>query len=108
MGLNLKGAITQKVALKGFNSLFAAERGKLDEVAYRVDKTYMALTRRAHGAHAHGSLYSTNFCEAQLVWDNIMAINAIELFENNPAHIMVVLTGNSHTWKGGVPAQIKK
>jgi uncharacterized iron-regulated protein len=108
VGLNLSRAITQQVAKHGFKSLSEEQRGKLDEVACRVDKTYMAFIRRAYGAHAHGTLDFTFFCEAQLVWDNTMAINAIDYLTANPDTVMVVVTGNGHAWKGGIPAQVKK
>ena len=108
VGLNLSRAITQQVAKSGFKSLSEAQRGKLDEVACRVDKTYMDFIRNAYGAHAHGQLDFTFFCEAQLVWDNTMAINAIDYLTANPETIMVVITGNGHAWKAGIPAQVKK
>ncbi|MCF8050164.1 MAG: ChaN family lipoprotein [Desulfobacterales bacterium] len=105
-GLNVSRAITSQVARKGFSSLTDEQRGKLGDVACRVDKTYMNFIKRAYGAHAHGNLNFTYFCEAQLVWDNIMAINAIDFLEKSPDHVMVIVTGNGHAWKGGIPAQI--
>lgn len=106
VGLNVSREITSQVARKGFSSLTEEQRGKLKDVACRVDQTYMAFVKRAYGAHAHGNLNFTYFCEAQLVWDNIMAINAIDFVEENPDSVMVVVTGNGHAWKGGIPAQI--
>ncbi len=106
VGLNVSRAITSQVARKGFSSLTDEQRGKLGDVACRVDKTYMDFIKRAYGAHAHGNLNFTYFCEAQLVWDNIMAINALDFVEAHPQHVMVIVTGNGHAWKGGIPAQI--
>jgi len=96
------------VARKGFQSLSEDQRGKLDEVACRVDKTYMAFIKRAYGTYAHGNLDFTHFCEAQLVWDNIMAINALDYLKSHPKTVMVIITGNGHAWKGGIPAQLVK
>ena len=105
-GLNVSRQITSQVARHGFQSLTEEQRGKLKDVTCRVDQTYMAFIKRSYGAHAHGNLNFTYFCEAQLVWDNIMAINALDFVEANPGHVMVIVTGNGHAWKGGIPAQI--
>jgi len=105
-GLNVSRAITSQVARRGFDSLSEEQRGKLEDVACRVDRTYMEFIKRAYGAHAHGDLNFTYFCEAQLVWDNVMAINVLDFIEENPDHVMVIVTGNGHAWKGGIPAQI--
>jgi uncharacterized iron-regulated protein len=106
VGLNVSREITSQVARHGFQSLSEEQRGKLKDVACIVDRTYMAFIKRAYGAHAHGNLDFTYFCEAQLVWDNIMAINALEFVDANPETVMVIITGNGHAWKGGVPTQI--
>jgi uncharacterized iron-regulated protein len=108
VGLNVSRKITSQVARKGFKSLTEAQRGKLDEVACRVDQTYMGFIKRAYGAHAHGNLDFTFFCEAQLVWDNIMAINALDYVKAYPKTVMVVITCNGHAWKGGIPTQLQK
>ena len=108
VGLNVSREITSQVAREGFQSLTEAQRGKLDEVACRVDKTYMEFIKRAYGAHAHGNLDFTYFCEAQLVWDNIMAINALDYVKAHPQTVMVMITGNGHAWKGGIPTQLQK
>ncbi len=105
-GLNVSREITTQVARQGFQSLTEEQRGKLKDVACRVDRTYMEFIKRAYGAHAHGNLNFTYFCEAQLVWDNIMGIHALDFIRENPTYAMVIVTGNGHAWKGGIPAQI--
>lgn len=107
VGLNVSREITTQVARRGFQSLTKDQRGKLDDVTCRVDQTYMAFIKRAYGAHAHGNLDFTFFCEAQLVWDNIMAINALDYIKEHPGTVMVIITGNGHAWKGGIPTQLK-
>jgi uncharacterized iron-regulated protein len=106
VGLNVPRAITSQVARHGFQSLTDEQRGKLKDVACIVDRTYMEFIKQAYGAHAHGDLNFEYFCEAQLVWDNIMAINALDFIAAHPGAIMVIVTGNGHAWKGGIPAQI--
>jgi uncharacterized iron-regulated protein len=68
----------------------------------------MDFIKKAYGAHAHGKLNFTYFCEAQLVWDKVMAINALAYLKNNPQLSMVLLAGSGHAWKRGIPEQIRQ
>ncbi len=108
VGLNVPRAITRQVARKGFQSLSQAQKGKLSNVTCRVDKAYMDFIRRAFGDHGHGNINFNYFCEAQLLWDNVMAVAALDYIETHPGSAMVVLTGTGHARKPGVPAQIRK
>lgn len=108
VGLNVPREITQQVAMGGFESLSKKDRGRLPLVTCRVDPEYMAFIKRAYGAHAHGQLNFTYFCEAQLVWDKAMAINALEFLRANPGVSMVLLAGTGHAWKKGIPEQIRQ
>ena len=108
VGLNVSRDITRQVAQMGFKSLSEKQKGKLSEVSCRVDKEYMDFIRKAFGAHAHGQLNFTHFCEAQLVWDNVMAVNALEFLGKNPNQTMILITGSGHARKKGIPEQIRK
>jgi uncharacterized iron-regulated protein len=74
IGLNVSREITRQVSRGGFDSLSEEKKGKLAEVTCRVDEAYMNYIRKAYGAHAHGNLNFIYFCEAQLIWDNVMAM----------------------------------
>jgi uncharacterized iron-regulated protein len=106
IGLNVSRDITRQVSRAGFQSLSEEAKGKLSEVACRVDEAYMNYIRKAFGAHAHGNLNFIYFCEAQLVWDNIMAINILNYLKQNPDAVVVALTGTGHAQKLAVPRQI--
>ena len=107
IGLNVPRSITRQVSQKGFKSLSAEQRGQISNIACRVDEEYMKYIRKAFGAHAHGNLDFNYFCEAQLVWDNVMAINALNYLKDHPVAAVVVLTGVGHAQKGAVPRQIR-
>jgi uncharacterized iron-regulated protein len=107
IGLNLPRKITRQVSRRGFQSLSDEEKGKLSEVACRVDEAYMKFIRKAFGGHAHGNLNFTYFCEAQLVWDNAMAINTLDYLSTNPDAVVVLLTGTGHAQKPAIPRQIR-
>jgi uncharacterized iron-regulated protein len=108
VGLNVPREVTQKVARRGFKSLSEREKGILPFVECKVDPDYMAFIRRAYGAHAHGKLDFSNFCEAQLVWDKAMAIHALRYLESNPDSKMLILAGTGHAWKKGIPEQLRQ
>ncbi len=108
IGLNVSRSITRQVSQHGFASLTEDQKGKLSDVTCRVDKAYMDYIRKAFGAHAHGNLNFNYFCEAQLVWDNVMAINTLNYLKKHPDAVVVVLTGMGHAQKGAVPRQIRE
>lgn len=108
IGLNVPRDITRQVASRGFKSLNAEQRGKLSNISCRVDKEYMDYIKRAYGGHAHGKLNFTYFCEAQLVWDAVMAVNSLDYLKKNPKSLVVILTGTGHAQKNAIPRQIKE
>jgi len=108
VGLNVPRDITRQVARDGFKSLSDEQKAKLSHITCRVDKEYMDYIRKAFGAHAHGNLNFIYFCEAQLVWDNAMAVSALDYLTANPNAVMVILAGTGHVRKQAIPAQISK
>ncbi len=108
VGLNVPRNVTRQVAYQGFDSLSEKDRKDLPFVTCDVDADYMAYIRQAYGAHGHGQMDFTHFCEAQLVWDKAMAARSLRFLEANPEHTIVLLTGSGHARKGGIPAQIQK
>lgn len=106
VGLNLPRSITRQVATSGFSSLDEEQISFLGGMTCSVDATYEDFIRRAVGSHGHGSFDFRNFCEAQLVWDKAMARYMAQYLEENPEPTAIVLAGNGHAWKYGIPAQI--
>jgi uncharacterized iron-regulated protein len=108
VGLNVPREITRQVAYHGFKSLSEEQKDKIANVTCRVDKAYMDYIRKAFGAHGHGNLNFIYFCEAQLVWDTAMAINALRYLTANPKRVMVILAGAGHVHKQAIPAQVRE
>jgi uncharacterized iron-regulated protein len=108
VGLNVPPEITKQVARMGFESLSEEQRGELPDVTCDVSKAYMDFIREVFGAHGHGGFQFTYFCEAQLVWDTAMAVNALNYIKTFPDSTMVILTGSAHARKRGIPSQIAK
>jgi uncharacterized iron-regulated protein len=107
IGLNVPPEITKQVAREGFASLSPKQRGDLPMVTCRVDPAYMAFVRRSLGMHGHGGMEFSKFCEAQLVWDTAMAWTLLSFLEKNPKATVAVIAGSGHSWKLGIPAQIR-
>lgn len=109
VGLNIPRKITYQVLMKGFQSLTPEELARLPQgIECTVDKTYEKFIRDAFAGHEIEGVTFVNFCEAQMVWDNGMAHNAIEYLKKNPGVKMVVLAGGGHSWKRGMPAQVER
>ncbi len=108
VGLNVPRAVTQQVARGGFRSLSEEQRANLPFVECRVDPEYMDFIRRAYGAHGHGQMNFTNFCEAQLVWDKAMALHAVAYGKTHPERTLILLAGIGHAWKKGIPERIEE
>jgi len=107
-GLNVPAEITQKISKSGFSSLTKEELKKLPpETGCAVDEKYMKFIRRAYSMHGHGQKQFINFCEAQLIWDQVMARNLVEYIKKNPQRTVVALAGNGHAWKRGIPEQVR-
>ncbi len=108
VGLNVSRGVTRQVAREGFTSLSDDQRGELADVTCNVTPEYRDFIRSAFGAHGHGNMNFTHFCEAQLVWDTAMAIYALDYLERHPERTMVLLAGSGHARKMGIPQQVEK
>jgi uncharacterized iron-regulated protein len=104
-GLNIDRNITSQVARGGFASLSKKQLHKLPVTACNVDPAYEQFIRRALGMH-NTDLAFNNFCEAQLLWDTVMAENLLRFKHENPEYSVVLLAGKGHSWKHGIPAQL--
>lgn len=106
LGLNIPRGITRKVLRNGFKSLPAEERQMLGNVQCVVSPAYSNYIRLALGGYGgHGDQY-LHFCEAQLLWDTMMARNLVIFLREHPDYRVVVLAGSGHAWKFGIPRQM--
>jgi uncharacterized iron-regulated protein len=108
IGLNISRAITQQVARDGFASLSPEQIGELPGVRCDVDVNYKEYMRRVLGGHMHNNSSFLHFCEAQMLWDTVMAKVLLDFLSTHPDHIVVVLSGSGHAWKYGIPEQIRR
>lgn len=108
IGLNVDRGLSRQVAYHGFASLSDAQKAAMGAVTCDVTPAYRDYIRQAYGAHVHGKMRFENFCEAQLLWDTAMAVNAAQYLQENEDTILVILAGVGHAQKPGIPAQLEK
>jgi uncharacterized iron-regulated protein len=108
VGLNVGRDITSQVAYHGFQSLDQRQREELGAITCDVSADYMAYIRRAFGGHGHGGISDfARFCEAQLVWDTVMAVKALEYLTVHPQRTMVLMAGSGHVQRPAIPTQFR-
>ena len=110
VGLNIPREIIRQVASEGFSSLSKEQRGKIRVLSCNIDERYRNTLSQVFGQKGRdpGNKIFNNFCEAQVVWDTSMALNAIDFIKANPGKTLVILAGNFHAWKRGIPEQINR
>lgn len=106
VGLNIPRELVQAVAKAGVAALPEDRLGPLKGISCVVDPAYEEVLRRALGGHSGEGRSFYFFCEAQLLWDTAMANRIVDYLRQNPQAMMVVLAGNTHAWKHGVPTQV--
>lgn len=107
IGLNIPRKVLRKVAQKGFGSLTTEDMSQLPKgITCDVTPEYENFIQRVFGWHGKKNDSFTNFCEAQILWDTIMAINLLRFNEENPETKLVILAGDGHSWKPGIPRQV--
>jgi uncharacterized iron-regulated protein len=107
-GLNIPEEITTQVARDGFSSLSSDQLSQLPGIRCDVSDTYRDYIRfamRVHGSRIDEDRFE-NFCEAQLIWDTTMAYRTVRYLMDHPERTMVIIAGNSHAWKPGIPRQL--
>jgi uncharacterized iron-regulated protein len=73
-----------------------------------VDPEYEDFIRRALAGHGHGGMSFTYFCEAQVVWDTVMARRLVAFLQDRPGAMVAVLAGSGHAWKQGIPRRVQE
>ena len=107
VGLNVPEYIPAKVAHEGFASLAPAERAKIPPgITCTVDVPYREFIRRAFREHAPGEQTFTRFCEAQMLWNKVMAWRLVDYLKRHPQQTVVVIAGTGHTLKRAIPWEL--
>jgi len=107
VGLNIPRELTARVASQGFAALPESQRQALGNVRCLVTPEYGDFIRKAMGGHGGHGRQFLFFCEAQLLWDTMMARHLVDFLKaNRNTRMVVVLAGSGHAWKPGMPRQM--
>ena len=107
IGLNISRSIIKKVSTHGVSSLTDEEKKNLPtDLVCEIDSRAMEILKSAYYSHSKENF--VHFCEAQTLWDKVMAMNIMKFLEKNPERLLVVLAGTGHSMKFGIPHQIRK
>ena len=113
VGLNVSRGLIKKVSQNGLKALTEQERKLFAADTITCDSTgeeYYTFLKRIYQRHSGGSSSSFEyFCEAQVLWNSIMARHIVEYLKRHPHSSMVVLVGGGHARKkDGIPEAINR
>jgi uncharacterized iron-regulated protein len=109
VALNAPQEISSKVAREGLSGLSDEERAQVPQRLDRSVPGYRERLRAVFDQHPEIRHMSfENFVEGQLVWDETMANQAARYLEAHPERHLVVLAGDGHVIRSGIPARFAR
>ncbi|MEW8505314.1 MAG: ChaN family lipoprotein [Candidatus Thiodiazotropha sp.] len=110
IALNLESEITQQVGREGIESLADELKQRIPVEIDRENEAYHKRLRTIFDAHPHKDGRSfENFLDAQLLWDEGMALRAAEWMKQHPDTHLVILAGVGHIMYGdGIPNRMSR
>jgi uncharacterized iron-regulated protein len=109
VALNAPQEISSKVAQEGISSLSDTERAQFPAQLDRDLPGYRERLQAVFDEHPEIEQMSfENFVEAQLIWDESMAERAARYLEAHPDRHLVVLAGDGHVTRSGIPARFTR
>ncbi|MGQ9499374.1 MAG: ChaN family lipoprotein [Dissulfurimicrobium sp.] len=110
VALNLNTEISEKVARGGLSSLTTDEKKIIPKNLDFSNFAYRDWLKDIFSTHPDGVTEDfNNFFEAQVLWDETMAMAIHEYLAGNPERRMVVLAGAGHLIYGyGIPSRVAR
>ena len=105
VALNQRKEITDKVSRSGLDSLTEEERKDVPAQMDFSDSRYRDRLKAVFSQHKGPSEKNFDFFyQAQVLWDETMAMSVDEFLQKNPGYRMVVIAGGGHLAYGsGIP-----
>jgi predicted metalloprotease with PDZ domain len=103
--LNLRRDLIEKVAKSGMDALTGDERKEIPSQTDFSDSDYRERLRQVFARHkGEGRRNFDFFYQAQVLWDETMAMSIDEYLKKNPGRRMAVIAGEGHLAYGaGIP-----
>ncbi len=108
VALNQRKEITDKVSRSGLDSLSEEERRDVPAQLDLSDSTYRDRLKTVFSQHKGPSERNFDFFyQAQVLWDETMALSVDEFLQQHPGYRMVVVAGAGHLAYGsGIPKRV--
>ncbi len=105
VALNVRGEITGKVAKGGKDSLSVDEKKEIPQQLDLSDDGYRDRLKQVFAEHKDsGEKNFEFFYEAQVLWDETMALSLDEYMRKNPSRQVIVIAGSGHlSYGSGIP-----
>jgi aminopeptidase N len=105
VALNLRSEIVEKVSKSGMEALTGDERKDIPAETDFSDAEYRERLQQVFARHKAGGAKNFDyFYQAQILWDETMAMSIDEYLKKNPERRMVVIAGEGHLAYGsGIP-----
>jgi uncharacterized iron-regulated protein len=105
VALNLGREITEKVSKNGLDALSDEERKEVPLQMDFSDAEYRDRLKEVFEEHTgKGERSFEFFYQAQVLWDETMAMSVDEYLGNNPDRVMIVVAGSGHlSYGSGIP-----
>jgi len=106
-GLNISKDILLQVEKEGFESLTGEQLGDLKGISCDVKPGYQEVMRRNNLYRGMMQRQAfNNWCEMKILGNITMARNLEKFHNKHPDLTVVVVAGNAHSWKHGIPKQL--
>jgi len=107
VALNISREIIRKVRIGGIDSLSEDEKNLVPLLMDFSDNEYRERLREVFDRHDFPNGEFEYFHQAQILWDEAMAMSAYEFLKENTGYQMVVLAGSGHlSHASGIPQRV--
>lgn len=114
LALNTPTEVTRQVARQGLQSLSPEEQKYIPPLS-EIDLSNPAYRQRLeeihqqiHQGHGHSGNFE-HFLQAQVLWDETMAMAIAEFLQTHPDYLVIVLAGEVHIAYGdGIPSRVAR
>ncbi len=110
IAMNLPTEVSRKIAHSGLDSLNHDEKKALPGHLDQGNQLYRTMLYKIYQGHESDALQSfQNFFQAQVAWDETMAMSIAEYIKENPSRQIVVIVGGGHVAYGyGIPSRVER
>ncbi len=113
IALNIPTELTKRISKVGIEGLNQSERAQLPKIIDKSNVSYEKRLKEVYSMHSHSKEKNgkgfKNFVDAQLAWDEGMAMTATNYLKKNTDKSMILLAGEGHLVnRDGIPSSLDR